>query len=757
MTKVNTTTLVLDLENTNFDIFQQNKQIVVYNIPSAILKSFGQNYGKLHIWVKDECRNMPYYLHKPSSVLYTIQPIGSPKQIKAQGRPLKASIFNQYQTVKFVHCWIKALIADYFYKTGIVNNNIFYLVVDSNTSKKGNKYLTVIKIEPKHHHQISENYELLMHDSATRMKQITKADYTDPQKMKFLRSKIPYDVVEIQGKLTLRQLSKSEWSKMKDTDTFYIEDTDKEHRAQVPYHSINSVNEYEKSRSHHLNTFITEFLNYLAQNSITAYQKALEVFEQQNKYKQPQLPLQSFDITLVDGRHNRNNITTTEFKDRLERISKANAIKNKQVEQININIKEFIGEATCFKETNPMLFLMDYREDDFGDTTESKNIPLDNNQYTDLYGDFKAHPLVQQRASQAWCINENQDKRQKNIKKAKKGKQKLKEWTSQTYLNYAGLADKDLASQYEVCIQQLFLKNLLKNPHHIDVRMPHYDLLQGKVFAIRHRNTNKERRTNMLYIENNTLKIEEWNDNALARITGRKGGLEKIDDIRAKYHKYLNSADFNNFKLIITKDYIWEVKEIEERVMYDENQISQVLQNREVPYPKSQFTSYEMATNDFTKAQIQEFHDFIHEEVTELYEISYYDLKETKEYWDRIKNIFGISKEDKFRDFLKNFCDIDLQGKKAGKLFKVYEGIWYDTDNTQYFVGAKNGYKHGQDNGVQMRKIIEIEGKVQPKEFFPLLDVEFIRYGGYTVLPFPFKLIEMEAEDRLKNNLVNTI
>ena len=102
---------------------------------------------------------------------------------------------------------------------------------------------------------------------------------------------------------------------------------------------------------------------------------------------------------------------------------------------------------------------------------------------------------------------------------------------------------------------------------------------------------------------------------------------------------------------------------------------------------------------------------------------------------NRIKGIFKISQEDKFRDFLKNFCGIDLQGKKAGKLFKVYEGIWYDKDNTQYFVGAKNGYEYKQDKAMQMRKIIEIEGKVQPKEFFPLLDVEFIRYGGYIVLP----------------------
>lgn len=720
----------------------QHKQVVEYKVPKPIFGMLKKDYARLHTEVKEVCGDIPYYFNMHSSSIYTVQPKGKPMIVKLGGNPLALQVFTQYPAAKSAHYWIKALTADFFYATGRVNNNIFYLVIDSNTSKKGHNYLTVIKLDLKHHHQITDRYELLVNDYVTRMKGITKADYTNPQNARFLKGKVPYSVKLIGDKSVLRQLSTSQLKGLKNTDLIFIEDTDKDHRSQVKYHSINSVNKHEQTRSYHLSGFIEDFLSYLRSYQIVVDQKTLDVWEQQDKNKSAQLTLQNFAITLVDGRLNRSKVTLQDFTRRIDNIKE---VKNHQITQISIDTKDYTIGETKFGNANPMLFLMDYREDDFGSPQQNNNIPLDNTQYTDLYKKFKAEAFVQRCASQAWCINENYQERQENIKKATRGIKPLKAWTDKSYLDYKGLEKKEFVSQYEVCIQQLYLKNLLKNPKQMSTRMPHYDLLKGKVFAVRQRDQDNNRPTNMLYIENNELKVETWNDQALARITGRQGGITEIDSKRLNYHQYHKSADFQNFKLIISKDYVWEIQELDERALYDEKQVSKVLQNREAVYPKAKFMSWNQATADFSKPQIQAFHAFIRDEVKELRKISYYELRENKTYWNRIKEIFGISKEDKFRDFLKNYCGIDLQGKKSGSLFKIYEGIWHDINNNQYFVGAKGGYKYNQDKGVRMRKVIEIEGNMVPEEFFPLLDVEFIRYGGYTVLPFPFSIMGIEA------------
>ena len=121
--------------------------------------------------------------------------------------------------------------------------------------------------------------------------------------------------------------------------------------------------------------------------------------------------------------------------------------------------------------------------------------------------------------------------------------------------------------------------------------------------------------------------------------------------------------------------------------------------------------------------------------------------------WNNIKTIFEEQHSDgkikrfsevKLMRFLNQYCDMDIHGKSEGGVCQVHKGIWFDTNNQEYFVGQRGGYnsKQGQKKGFQVRKIVNIEGKFSPDKFFSLLDVEFIRYGGYTVRPYPFNLLE---------------
>ncbi len=65
-------------------------------------------------------------------------------------------------------------------------------------------------------------------------------------------------------------------------------------------------------------------------------------------------------------------------------------------------------------------------------------------------------------------------------------------------------------------------------------------------------------------------------------------------------------------------------------------------------------------------------------------------------------------------------------------------------------VGQKNAFKDEQTRSNLIRGIILIDGEFNPDKFFPLLDVSFVRYNQYTVLPFPFNLIKkfIQLEER---------
>ena len=72
--------------------------------------------------------------------------------------------------------------------------------------------------------------------------------------------------------------------------------------------------------------------------------------------------------------------------------------------------------------------------------------------------------------------------------------------------------------------------------------------------------------------------------------------------------------------------------------------------------------------------------------------------------------------------------------------------------------GVKDTTTVDQERGHALRRIMVHQGNREPdklhdqlaQSFFPLLEVNFIRYRNYTVVPFPFRMIEMWLEEREK-------
>ena len=65
-----------------------------------------------------------------------------------------------------------------------------------------------------------------------------------------------------------------------------------------------------------------------------------------------------------------------------------------------------------------------------------------------------------------------------------------------------------------------------------------------------------------------------------------------------------------------------------------------------------------------------------------------------------------------------------------------------------YFVGDRqSNVQFRLNNACHLRKIIAVNGsKLVFKEILPTMDVDFVRTGQSTVLPFPFKYIREYAQ-----------
>lgn len=738
---MNTTTLIVDFENSDFQKFESQCRIVKYKVSSFLEKQFS-SYGKMHMWIKEQCGNIPYYYNSPTSEVYTIQSKDEKKiDIILEGKSVGSSLVNEYSDLSIAHRWLKVLMASYFYSQKTYNNNKFLIIGKSFETSRGHTYQTVLEIELHHNYQIEDKYELFVHDKATRMKRIEKGSYFENK----YKNEMPYIAIKSKDSegeehiKAFRQISLSEFEKMKEKEYIYVKNTDNKNRTSIDYHS---VYDYNTSRSYYMERLLQGFEEYAKEIGIILTRKKLSLKSVQENNKEPLIDFSNMEVNLLNGLLNKD----FDFSSFTERFSKLNQFKNESISKVNY-LHKSINEIDKEKNGN-FLFCMDYNVQDFDENDDYA--PLNSEGYEDEYYKFKSKHKISMLSSQGMRINEKSFKREQEEKQDEKSRVKSrKKITPEKYLSYKGLTNKDLNRNLEVCINQLFLKDLLVESKE-QKNIPHKDFLENKVFVEFWRDKDNNKYQKMFYIENGQAKVENWSDEKMQQITDRKDTILDIQAKRKKYNKYLDAkkGEFFNFKLIISNDSISEIEEIKERVLYDDKQLTENFDSRAVEYPKSQFTSWTQSTGDFSKEQIKEHNKYIEKNILDL-ELSYDAIRESEEHWENIKKILSIDTEVKYTNFLNNICKIKVQGKMEGKIFKTAKGIWFDKDNMQYFVGMRNGYDatKGQARSYQIRRIIELEGKFNEDSFFKLLDVEFVRYGQYTVFPYPFNLIKKEQED----------
>ena len=731
--QVKTTTLVFNFEDSDFNRLKEQICIVKYRIPAFQLpqksKNWDENkkeYAKLHNWYRSSCE-FPYFVHPTTASIYVGYP--SEKDIVDIHDDGNFSVFDDFSNLSTAHFWLKVLMAGYFHKDArFVSNNDFFLDVEKISSQNsGREYRKVIKLTPSEHYQVNTNrhFELFIHERVTRL---LKVDFDDRDSRK-----IPYAYhLSKHGDLVFKQANIKEIKKQVQqgkTISIFEENTYVKYKSRLKFHSIESVEKHEKTRNFKLNDFVGKFVLYLQNLGIDVQSKELiltnPLVDIAKTSKRPPLNFEDFRVHVVDKRF---NLSLYPFKTILEVLNNT-CRSTLQTDHISLS-------AELPSDGDNILILMDYDKDDFEEHLQHRQ---HEDGYKKVKADFPNSP------SQGFCINTNYFKNKKDG------------WEEEEYLtSYQTLKNHklsniprvvDLSRNFQIALQQLFLKWLVAKPVHIQNRLPHYDVIQDKIFV--------SQRT-LLYIEDGTLKFESLTSPQANQILRHYTGIEGFEEIallRLEYYKYEKSAKFtDNTRLMIAKDFVWEIRELPERVLYHD--VSQNLKNREKKHDKHQF-QLPLQNDYFTTSQTERYNAFIENEVAEQ-RISYETLvekenkkKDTGKYRAPIFSILDMKTEARLVKALRELTGLPIKGKKEGRMFKIHEGVWFDDDRMQYFVGARSGYKYNQDKGFQVRKIIEHKGEFDKSVFFPLLDVEFVRHGGFTVQPYPFNLIKI-YNDRMK-------
>ncbi len=738
---VNTTSFFLSLESSDFDVLQEKIRIVVYPLQPFMPKNERQSakvFSQLQNWAKDYCK-YPYYLHTPSGDLYIgLPPEVTPPVIEYDNHSVTPRPFKGYTHREKVHFWLKVLLSAFFlHDMRFVSNHRFFFDMRS----MGAKYKTVLRIELKHNFRNREAIEFQVVDMATRFKRVNYEEFEERRKSPFLNS-IPYSTTASKG-LDLFAFRQLKVSALKPDSEMYVEDTSEKYRSKVPFHSIKDLVQYEVSRCSTLYRFINRFITYIEALGVSAELKtpgmrSVEEVDELNLA----IP-DDFKISVIDGRKNPeppideiiSSLRKTSFRHSISPIAKSKHELDK-------------GDVA--------LYVMDYNDSDFDPDDPYALLAGEE----DGYRMFKQDPDFASIPKQGLRINQKCYRRKAQEEKVQRSTERtLSPLRREDYLSYEPLNATDMDRNLSICVKQLFLKAVTLRPH-LASALPLCQELTNTLFL----NWQKQKKTYQIgYFTDGQFFAHQYEPRqiieGLAPIIYKYTGRHFKDILRtlAKYHHHAqdpNAIDsLGNFKLIISPEFVWEIQDLEERYLYDEDKVHKNLKEKEKKRPRRAFLA-KMAPNAANPHLVQQYNEYILTNVKEA-ELSFRDLirkygKDDDESGRTgfLKSVFGVKvTSPSVLKFFNTCCNVPVGAEKPNDVFKLHKGIWLAPQEMQYFVGRKSGYKdYEQEKGFGMRKIIPHAGAFDGTLFFSMLKVDFVRHREYTVYPFPYKLIDIAME-----------
>lgn len=731
---VRTTILTIDREAIDWERFQEKCHIVRYKMPFYNRKTDKNYFARMHNWYKQE-NDYPCYLHTHGPYLYV--KYDNPAEVvnlSYDKRPLNIEIVNLADEAMLP--WImKLLVSDFFQVDGrFVSNAKFILWAIANKD-----FVNGLAIELNHNWKENED-EFIVFDKAVRLRKLRPIDFDKIQSWRQIYYGRFYSKPEMP---VFKQLKKAQLTREQLSEGIYeLYEGKRDDRASLTFHSTKSLSALQHTRSFLLNQFIERFIAYLNELGLPFQQKQLHMHPAHTtstaKMTERQLPLETKPIYIVDDR-----INTTRQPDvfAAEFCKAAN-----EATQDHISLFELKTEA----ELQPgdwVLRIQDYTGEEFDSESGILKVWQDGKSaFYDRYPDVVKQTLT---------VNNNS----KSLQDSAEHK-----WTAEEYLNYSVPLVKDLKTDLEVCRNQLLLKDVIMFPQNVLPRFPQARLMGNIVFLYNQA---------LVYFDGSDLhfmSVANNLDEATAYVQTHTG-WKLLDDILVpsaeQYYfdlkKYATAVeDTIKRPFLISPDFVWEIWEGNGRVLNEDLEIQNRLEAFEQPRPIRDFYPIPTKNAPFETAQLEAYQAFLDHEVRQTV-ISFKDL--VKQYGKHLKdergnvikenggffNLLGIRNSQKFREYLKDCVGLPLESVREGQLYPVQKGLWYAPDTNHYVAGVKESNREKQERDHVLRRIVVHQGSQEPdvlnaqlaQSFFPLLEVNFIRHKNYTVVPFPFRLIEM--------------
>lgn len=784
--RVSVTTLTINPGDIEWEVLQEKFHLYRYKVPKKHFKESSSNYyAKTHNWYKAVCDDPCYFNTGDEHVYVLFSPSAEVNPLKYENDeiyPQRVDVTNP----KVLHSLVKTLVSNYSHIYEICISNVDFFLPVANLESD---FITTLKI------RINQNWnnsnEFFFKDEA---KFLRKLD--NPQPNEFRMYKNYYAVIPNKnGNPIFKQLKYNEATRLRQRRLgVYVTYSSRKNRPQVTYHSVRSLKDLQKSRSYVLNKFFSGLFDYFNQLGLPFKHKELDMQKIDapigKAMQKPQISIGDKPIYIVD--------------DRIRPTVKPDLESDYFVEEFYIAIKKLLadmkdkskgelfdekvpnistGDASKLPPESYVLRIQDNQKSDFENTYKTDpDTKIEEIDELALFNGLGEDPLpkfykkYRHLVIQTLNINDNTKKRQKEKRRKTKSSPRI-EWTIDNYLNYGqpDINDAGFKSSLEVSLNQLILKDIVMHPDNAVTILPKDQLkiITNKVFMYLE---------NLMYFDGTNLTFMPVSGNSsqaqslIREVTGKDLKSDILKPAMEWYNKYQFSEEdvedkdkvsqtLKKGRFVITKDYVWQIVDNPERMLYPDDKIEARLENlaKERPikdfYPKFPLTGDE----PFNEQQLREYEKFLEEYVDERH-ISYDELKRKYSYV-KVKNedgemiktgegIFptlGISRDSNFKKYLREFLGLPVEKIRTKDVTSVYQGIWYEPHTQQYMVGSKDSRKIKQEKGFVLREILVHNGNTDQKQlfntlksdFFPMLTVNFIRHNQYTVYPFPFNLIQI--------------
>lgn len=521
-------------------------------------------------------------------------------------------------------------------------------------------------------------------------------------------------------------------------------------RAQIKYYDPRNL---DAGRGKIVFDFVQQFLANLADLGIVGYAKQ-RTFTSTQTSKTAYLPIENLGVVGVYDNCLRRTHTLADYVE----------FFNGMAPSIHFIAVEHVEDAP----RGGLLVLLDAKADDF---EEDGPLAGEKDPYRDLYED---HPEI---PKQSLIVNLNDPD-------ALQGGE---------YLDYPMMQphDENIDVKLKVVLNELYLKcAVIHGPTYFTL-----PFIPDKLAFIRRNRFDGKTFTAALWFEEGQMHFADLGaplqSEAFYQLLERwhvdwDEQYERLLVERRRIAENGAMKDLPTFDIIVGLDLFVAIEDLNERVLYNYNEMSRRSEEHITAYPIEQLrlspyydeikrstmlsleklsqrglldtdkkpsTAPERQSLTFIK-QLQEY-DALLEEIAVTHPIISYRELTNGEWLERIARIFG-SKADSENKYHSNIIAGLYKKRKMflsakGQDVLLYQGIWYD-DTDAFLVGSPTGMDlQGQERAHLIRRFQILQGSARfdKNQLLATMGVLFVRYNQYTVSPYYFHLIDLYVENVL--------